>query len=122
MLKVNGKEVIFSQSFVMAPNDDVVLKVPEIIARDIKLEINGTVTQHTGTQNAFGSDETDLHLTILKVPFADVGAFVVELQGGQLSTTKGPVSLRIAGQTLGPTAMLLHLDVFVGRYDNYVGN
>lgn len=122
MLKINGKEVIYSKTFVMNPRDEVLLKVPEIIGRDIRIEINGTVTQHAGTTTPFGTDESDVHLSILKVPFADAGAFFVEYQDGQLSTQKGRVNCRIAGHSLGATAMLLQIDLHEGRYDNYVEN
>jgi hypothetical protein len=120
MLKVNGKDVIFSKSFVMKPNDQVSLKVPEIIARDIKIITSGAVSSLPPDAKPFYVDEADDRSTVLTIPFADVNGFVFELAQSQFATVKGPVSLRMSSLSLGATAMLVHIDVHEGRYDNYV--
>jgi hypothetical protein len=105
MLKVNGKDVIFSKSFVMKPNDQVSLKVPEIIARDIKIITSGAVSSLPPDAKPFYVDEADDRSTVLTIPFADVNGFVFELAQSQFATVKGPVSLRMSSLSLGATAM-----------------
>jgi hypothetical protein len=121
MLKINGKDVIYSTSFVMKKGDDVVLTPPGVIGRSIKIVAPQDATAIGSGKEGFHADESDVHLTVLTVPFADDGHFVVELEQGQLCTVKGQLSCRIAGYTLGGNAMLVHFDLHEGRYVNYTG-
>lgn len=122
MLKINGKEVIYSTSFVMAKGDEVVLTPPGVIARSIKIVAPQEASAIGEGKEGFYADESDLTQSVITVPFADKGYFVVELEKGQLASTKGPLSCRIAGYTLGATAMLVHFDLHEGRYNNYTGD
>jgi hypothetical protein len=122
MLKINGKEVIYSTSFVMEKGDDVVLNPPGVIGRSIKIVAPQNASAIGEGTQGFAADESDLAQSVITVPFADKGNFVVELKDGQLASKKGPLSCRIAGYTLGARAMLVHFDLHEGRYDNYTGD
>lgn len=122
MLKINGNEVIYSTSFVMKKGDEVVLTPPGVIGRSIKIVAPQDASAIGDGKQGFHADESDVHLSVITVPFADKGMFVVGLEQGQLCTVKGPLSCRIAGDALGGNAMLVHFDLHEGRYNNYTGD
>ncbi len=120
MLKIGGKEVIYSKSFVMKKGEEVLMTPPGVIGRSIKIVATQDATTFGPGTQAFSADESNVYLTVINLPFANQGQFVVELERGQLASEKGPLSCRISGFTLGDTAMLVHFDLHEGRYDNYV--
>lgn len=114
MLRIGSKDLIYSTSFLIAQDEEVSFKVPEIIARSIKIVAKAIEPGATG----FHAHDTESELT-LTLPFAE-HPFYLELKSGQLNTKKGPVTGRIFGQVAGPFRFI-HIDLHEGRYDNYVG-
>jgi len=107
MLKVGGKEVIFSTSFLMGPNDEAILAPPELHGASMRFRASG----RAGNPGDFRNEIVGLEARISMPFMPQGGSFSVGL--AQIATAAdGRATARLAAQGLGGF-MVVYLDVYL---------
>lgn len=114
MLRINGKELTFSKSFLMERGEEAVLSGPESSGETLRL----TTFQYIAGM----SSESDVKAELkdgevhLRMPFLEKGSFAT---GMQLElNNKSSMAIRVGGQGMGGK-FLVHLDIYLSRPRNY---
>ncbi|MDB5746365.1 MAG: hypothetical protein JWP72_1213 [Massilia sp.] len=113
MLKVNGKEVLYSTSFIIGPGEEAVLAPAEL--RGTKITIHA-VEQPDGAAPAALKIEGVTGNAKISLPFLNGGAFSAVLEMGM--SGKDKVSARVVGQGFNGT-MVVHFAMYLEREPNY---
>lgn len=121
MLKIGGRDVIYSNSFLMLRGEEVVLTPPGVIGRSIKIIATTDASADTPLDEAFLVDESDVRMSVLTVPFCGAKrGFAVEFEDGQLMTATGRLNVRMSGRASGPVFMEVHVNLLETKFDNYI--
>jgi hypothetical protein len=115
MLKIAGKEVILSKSFLIGSNEEAIIAPPELQGIQIRI-----ITIGMASTVATGSDpfiaKMDNGQVTISFPFADVGLLSAEIIYMNMSNSDGKFGCRFAGQSLGGKMMLIHFDLLLDRF------
>jgi len=110
MLKINGNEVIFSTSFLMAKGDNVVLAVPEAPGFSVVIVSEKFESEWPPGAPSFIARHL-VNQIIGEVPFVQGAAdFDTEFRSPQFLSAKGPLNCRVSGHRAG-SRMLVHVDI-----------
>lgn len=113
MLKVNGKDVLFSTSFIIGPGEEAVLSPAELHGTTLTIH----AVEQAGEANASGLKiEGTSGNAKISLPFLTAGAFSGGLEMG--TSGKGKVTGRLVGQGFNG-AMLVHFAMYIEREANY---
>ncbi|MFC4931892.1 hypothetical protein [Massilia sp. GCM10023247] len=113
MVKVNGKEVLYSTSFIIGPNEEAVLSPAEL--KGTSITIHAVEQAADAAQPALKIDGKPGNAKIT-LPFLQGGAFSGSLEMGM--SGKDKVSGRVVGQGFNG-AMLVHFAMYLEREANY---
>ena len=108
MLKIAGKPLTSSRSFLLAPGEEATLTGPELAGGTLRFttfEVKATHDLNQEMQAALANGVASIKLPLLKE-----GSFAttVDLKLGE----SGKLSARIAGQTLGGH-LFVHVDIYL---------
>jgi hypothetical protein len=106
MLTVGGKEVIFSTSFLMAPNDEAVLAPPELHGASMRLHASA----RAGNPGDFRNDIVGMEAR-MAIPFMPQGGSFSVALPTMAAGAAGKATARLAAQGLGG-CMVVYLDVY----------
>lgn len=113
MVKVNGKEVLFSTSFIVGPNEEAVLTPAEL--RGTSITIHAVEQAADANASALKIDGSPGNAKIT-LPFVQSGAFSGALEMGM--SGKDKVTGRIVAQGFNG-AMIVHFAMYLEREANY---
>ncbi len=113
MLKINNKEVFFSTSFIIGPNEEALLSPAEL--RGTKITIHATEIEGDPTPSDLKIDGGTGNARI-SLPFLHGGAFTGNLDLGMWDKDK--VTARLVGQGVNG-AMIVHFAMYIEREPNY---
>jgi len=113
MVKINGKEVLFSTSFIIGSNEEAVLSPAEL--KGTSITIHAVEQAAEATQQALKLDGKPGNAKI-SLPFVQNGAFSGALEMGM--SGKDKVTGRIVGQGFNG-AMVVHFAMYLEREANY---
>ena len=112
-MKVNGKEVLYSTSFIIGPGEEALLSPPEL--RGTKITIHAVEQPDEAAPAALKIEGATGNAKI-SLPFLNGGAFSGRLDLGM--SGKDKVSARVVGQGFNG-AMVVHFAMYLEREQNY---
>lgn len=114
MLKINGKELTFSKSFLLERDEEAVLSGPEFGGETLRL----STFQYIPGMSSKSDVKAELKNgeAVLKMPFLENGSFATGLQ--LELNNQSSLKLRVAGQSVGGH-FLVQLDVYLSRPTTY---
>jgi hypothetical protein len=113
MLKVNGKEVLFSTSFIIGPGEEALLSPAEL--RGTKITIHAVEQPDEAAPAALKIEGVSGNAKI-SLPFLNGGGFSGTLEMGM--SGKDKVTGRVVGQGFNG-AMVVHFAMYLEREANY---
>lgn len=114
MLKINGKELSFSKSFLLERGDEAVFTGPEFSGETLRL----TTFQYIPGMSSKSDVKAELKdgEAVVKMPFLENGSFATTLQ--LELNNKSNVKVRVAGQSMAGY-LLVQLDIYLSSPTNY---
>jgi len=114
MLKINGKELTFSKSFLLERGEEAVFTGPEFSGETLRL----TTFQYIPGMSSKSDVKAELTdgEAIVKMPFLENGSFATALQ--LELNNKAHVKVRVAGQSMAGH-LLVQLDIYMSRPIDY---
>jgi hypothetical protein len=113
MLKVNGKEVLYSTSFIIGPGEEAVLAPPQF--QGSKITIHAVQQADEAAPSPLKIEGSTGNAKI-SLPFLNGGAFSGGLEMGM--SGKDKVTGRVVGQGFNG-AMVVHFAMYIERQPNY---
>lgn len=114
MLKINGKELTFSKSFLLERGEEAIFTGPEFSGETLRL----TTFQYIPGMSSKSDVKAELKdgEAVVKMPFLENGSFATALQ--LELNNKANVKVRVAGQSMAGH-LLVQLDIYLSSPTNY---